>query len=436
MHPLSFAPTALVGSLPVLAGLRLATPAFVLLAIPALGVALYLLAWVLCLSWLGWHHFRTAGRRLVTRNQGVSILKPLCGADDELEANLVSFFALDHEPLQLIFGAADADDPGLALVRQLARRHPDRNVTIVVGANAAAASPKVGLMERLLPHATHGIILLSDSNVRVSPDEVRRVLPCFDDRRVGMVYQAVVGIGEHSAAAACENLHYTEWAGMIAIGTTMLSGEHVVNAKGQWVRRAALATIDDFAQVRDSAADDYQLSQAVLAAGWRLALAPHRVRIVHRDWSWKSLFQRHLRHAGLRRRICPWAYPFELLLNPVTWALAVTAAGLPLVALPLAVIKYACELSAARLLRGVPLAARHVALLPLKDLLYFVGWFGSFSARTVSWRGRTYALGRNARLIPLNPPLPELAAEPLLAPPLLPAARGPVTPAADVRRAA
>jgi ceramide glucosyltransferase len=424
---------ALPFDLPALADLPLNTPALVLLAIPAVGGGLYLLAWMLCLSWLGWHRWRSAGRRLVTRNQGVSILKPLCGADDELGANLASFFALDHEPLQLIFGAADADDPGLVLVRQLARRHPDRDVTIIVGANAAAASPKVGLMERLLPHATHEIILLSDSNVRVAPDEIRRVLPCFDDPRVGMAYQAVVGVGEHSAAAACENLHYTEWAGLIAIGTTMLSGEHVVNAKGQWVRRAALATIDDFAQVRDSAADDYQLAQAVLAAGWRIALAPHRVRIVHRDWSWTSLFQRHLRHAGLRRRICPWAYPFELLLNPVTWALAVTAAGLPLVALPLAAMKYACELSAARLLRGVPLALRHAVLLPFKDLLYFVGWFGSFSARTVSWRGRTYALGRHAQLIPLDPPLPELAAEPLLGPVLL---AEEIAPAAGIRRAA
>ena len=407
-----------------------------LLAIPAVGAVLYTLAWVLCLAWLGWHHWRPAGRRLGTLERGVSILKPLCGADDELEANLASFFALEHEPLQLVCGAADADDPGLAIVRRLARRHPDRDVTIVVGANADAASPKVGLMERLLPHATHPIILLSDSNVRVSPDEVRRVLPCFDDHRVGMVYQAVVGVGERSAAAACENLHYTELAGMIAIGTTVLSGEHVVNAKGQWIRRAVLAAIGGFAQVRDSAADDYQLSQAVLAAGWRLALAPHRVRIVHREWSWTGLLQRHLRHAGLRRRICPWAYPFELLLNPVTWTLAVTAAGIPLLALPLAAVKYALELSAARLLRGVPLAGRHVALLPLKDLVYFLGWFGSFAAHTVSWRGRTYALGRDARLIPLGPPLPEPAVEPLLAPALLVADRAPVGRAAGLRHAA
>jgi ceramide glucosyltransferase len=395
MHALSFAPAPF------------ATPALILLAIPAIGAALYTVAWALCLSWLGWHRWRSADRPLVTGSQGASILKPLCGADDELETNLASFFALDHAPLQLVFGAAEADDPGLTIVRRLARRHPDRDVTIVVGANADAASPKVGLMERLLPHATHPIILLSDSNVRVSPDEVRQVLPCFTDPRVGMAYQAVVGVGEQSAAAACENLHYTEWAGMIAIGTTMLSGEHVVNAKGQWVRRTTLQAIGDFAKVRDSAADDYQLSQAVLAAGWRLALAPHRVRIVHRDWSWTGLLQRHLRHAGLRRRICPWAYPFELLLNPVTWALAAAAAGVPLLALPLAALKYACELSAAGLLRGAPLAGRHVLLLPLKDLVYFVGWFGSFSAHTVSWRGRRYALGRDARLIPLAPASPQ-----------------------------
>lgn len=373
-----------------------------LVVICAASCGLYMLAWLLVVGWVIWHRRprRTEAEEPPT---GVSILKPLCGVDDELERNLTSFFRLEHKPLQLVLGVADPSDPALDLVRRVARRHPDRDVAIVVGTHTDAASPKVGLMETLLPHASHEIVLLSDSNVRISPDEVRRVLPGFTDPRVGMVYQPVVGIGERRLPAAIENLHYTELAAFLAIAARLFAGQHVVNAKGQWVRRAALADIDDFAGVRDNGADDYMLSRLMLAAGWKLALSGVPVRTVHRDWSWQALAQRHLRHAGLRRRLCPWAYPLELLLNPVPWALLLLATPLAVWTLPLIAMKTALELSAARLLRGVPLAWHHAAIIPLKDLGYFVGWFASFAVRTVSWRGHTYEIGPGARLIPLDP---------------------------------
>lgn len=380
-----------------------------LVVICAASCGLYAVAWLLVLGWITWHR-RAMRHGIDAPPLGVSILKPLCGADDELERNLTSFLRLEHEPLQLVFGIADPADPALELVRRVARRHPDRDVAIVVGRQTDAASPKVGLMEALLPHARHDIILLSDSNVRISPDEIGRVLPGFTDPRVGMVYQPVVGIGERRLPAAIENLHYTELAAFLAIAARLFAGQHVVNAKGQWVRRAALADIGDFGGVRDNGADDYMLSRLMLAAGWKLALSGVPVRTVHRDWSWQALAHRHLRHAGLRRRLCPWAYPLELLLNPVPWALLLLATPLAAWTLPLVAVKVALEVSAARLLRGAPLAWHHTALIPLKDLGYFVGWFASFAVRTVSWRGRTYEIGPGARLIPLDSP-----AEPTLA---------------------
>ena len=379
----------------------MATP---LVVICAASFSLYGLAWLLVMGWAAWQRcMLPRAARAATEPVGVSILKPLCGADDELERNLISFFRLDHEPLQLVFGVADPADPALDLVCRLVRRHPDRDVAIVVGASTDAASPKVGLMEVLLPHARHDIILLSDSNVRVAPDEIGRVLPGFTDPQVGMVYQPVVGIGEQRLPAAIENLHYTELAAFLAIAARLFAGQHVVNAKGQWVRRNALAAIGDFAGVRDNGADDYMLSRLMLAAGWRLRLAGVPVRTVHRDWSWTALVQRHLRHAGLRRQLCPWAYPLELLLNPVPWALLLLATPFSSWAVPLVALKAALEVSAARVLRGVPLAWHHAALIPLKDLGYFAGWFASFAVRSVSWRGRSYAIGPGARLIPLAP---------------------------------
>jgi ceramide glucosyltransferase len=368
-----------------------------LVTLAAASSGLYALAWMLVHGWAARHRRQP----IAAAGTGVSVLKPLCGADDELERNLASFFRLEHAPLQLVFGAADPADPALDIVRRLARRHPGHDVAIVVGADDSAASPKVGLMEALLPHARHGIVLLSDSNVRIAPGDVGRVLPCFADPEVGMVHQPVVGVGERTLPAAIENLHYTEFAGFLSIAATVLSGQHAVNAKGQWVRRAALADIGDFAGVRDHGADDYMLSQLVLARGWRLRLAPVPVETVQTHWSWRSLAARHLRHSSLRRRMVPWAYPLELLLNPVPWALALLATDFAAVALPLVALKAAIEVSAARLLRRRSLAWRHALAIPFKDILYFTGWFASFAVRTVAWRGRTYAIAAGGRLVPL-----------------------------------
>lgn len=379
------------------------TPASLMLALCAAGFGLYAVAWVIVVAWCRWHR-----RRPARGAGGVTVLKPLCGLDEDLERNLASFFALDHEPLQLVFGAADPGDPALAVVRRLARRHPDRDVAIVVGSDDAAASPKIGVLERLLPRARHGIILLSDSNVRIAPDDIGRVLAGFADPRVGMVYQAVVGVGEESPAAAVENLHYTEIAGFLSIAAAVFAGQHVVNGKGQWIRRDALDAIGGFAGVRDVGADDYALARLVAAAGWRLRLSPVPVRIVHRQWSWRAAAQRHLRHAGMRRRLCPWAYPLELLLNPLPLTLPLLATEYATLVLPLALLKIALEVSITRLLRGAAPSWRHAPLLPIKDLFYFVGWFAAFTNRTVSWRGRTYALGPGTRLIPVAEPTPTL----------------------------
>ena len=98
------------------------------LALPCLvSLAAYGLAWTLAVGW------SVAVRLSATRRQrsdaadesrGVTILKTLCGADEELEKNLRSFLDADHEPLQIVFGAADPVDPALLLARRLAKEYP------------------------------------------------------------------------------------------------------------------------------------------------------------------------------------------------------------------------------------------------------------------------------------------------------------------------
>lgn len=393
--------------------------AMLLLVAPcAIALAAYSLAWVLVTRRVC-EHRRTADTiALIEAAEtlpGLSILKPLCGVDEGLEENLRSFFEADHEPLQLLFGCAAADDPALGLVRRLALEYPRRDVTIVVGADDAVANPKIAILEALLPAARHAILLLSDSNVRLAAGDLGGVLPLFADGSVGMAYQPVVAEGERTVAAAIENLHYTEFAAFLTIGVHELVGLHTVNAKGQWVRRAALHDVGGFAGVRDRGADDYELSRLVERAGWRLAPAPTVVRVIQRDWSWRSLLDRNLRHAGLRLRICPFAYPLELLFNPIPWCLPPLVAGrLDLAALGAFAIgaKVAMEISSARLIRGTPLAARFVPVVVLKDLFIFACWFVALFKRTASWRGRAYRLLPGGRITVVATDAAELPLEP------------------------
>jgi len=98
---------------------------------------------VLSMLALGWVTRRGRGRGLPEHTPPVTIFKPLKGLDEELEANLRSFFHLDYPVYQLLFGVADAGDPAIAVVQKLMGEHPDRDARLVVGAPAFGLNPKV-----------------------------------------------------------------------------------------------------------------------------------------------------------------------------------------------------------------------------------------------------------------------------------------------------
>src|ERR1044071_6697801 len=96
---------------------------FPMLVLLALLVASITTLW----TFAGWLAGYLATRRPVPLDgprPPVSVLKPLSGADAERAANLETFFRQDHPEFELLFGAIDADDPALDVVRRVAERYP------------------------------------------------------------------------------------------------------------------------------------------------------------------------------------------------------------------------------------------------------------------------------------------------------------------------
>ena len=67
---------------------------------------------------------RALGLRPDAADQGpapppISVLKPLSGAEDQIELNLRTFFTQRYEPYEILFGVRRADDPAAAVVEKL-----------------------------------------------------------------------------------------------------------------------------------------------------------------------------------------------------------------------------------------------------------------------------------------------------------------------------
>ncbi len=104
----------------------------------------------------------------------ITIFKPLKGEDEGLEANLRSFFHLDYPTYQLLFGVAEDHDPAIPIVERLLSEFPAVDAKLVVGNPAFGLNPKVENLAAMNHHRKHEVILISDSNVRVRPEYLRK----------------------------------------------------------------------------------------------------------------------------------------------------------------------------------------------------------------------------------------------------------------------
>src|SRR5881296_152575 len=129
-------------------------------------------------------------RRVADRGYtpAVTLLKPLKGQDHETRHCLESWLAQDYPgEVQTLFGVGSAGDPVCETVRQLIAAHPERDLQLVVCAESIGANAKVSTLIQLQRLAKHNVFIISDADVRVSPDFLADVVAPLRDPAVGLV---------------------------------------------------------------------------------------------------------------------------------------------------------------------------------------------------------------------------------------------------------
>jgi ceramide glucosyltransferase len=334
----------------------------------------------------------------------VSVLKPLCGADPALEASLRSFCEQDYPEYQIVFGVADPHDAAVAVVRALMADHPGLDLTLVVGERPVGTNPKVSNLASAYKSARHDVIVIADSDIRVSRDYLRTVVAPLHDPATGLVTCLYRGAPTGGATATLGAMFVNEWffpSALVsatfgrlahAFGATIACRRHVLDAGG------------GFDPIADYLADDYVLGRSVAARGLRLVLASHVVETAVGDRGPRSLLLRELRWARTIGTARPLGYVFSAVTHgfPLA-ALALVASGASAVALGAAGAHVAVRLLArAAIYRALGVGPERPPAwaLPLRDVLSLAVWATSFTGRTVRWRGRRFRLDRHGRLWP------------------------------------
>jgi ceramide glucosyltransferase len=322
----------------------------------------------------------------------VTILVPLHGDEVGLFANLASFCNQDYSgPVQIIFGVTDSHDPAVHVVERLRSAFPARRLELAVDGFAAGSNPKVANLIAMSSRIEHDIVVLADSDIRVEPDHLRRVVGALDPSGRGAVTCPYFGISIGNPWSELARLgvdgHFLPG---IMLGARLGLARPCLGST-ICMTRDSLAAIGGFEVVANCLADDHALGEALRKRGETVVLLPFAVGHICSEASWRELWLHEVRWALTIRTIAPIGYAGWTIGHAFPLALAAACLGGGLPACALAATALACRAVLVRAIeRGYDLPAHPYWLIPVRDLLSFAVLMAGFAGRNVSWRGRRF----------------------------------------------
>ncbi len=353
----------------------------------------------------------------------ITLFKPLHGNETALEANLRTFFEQDYlqhvamaggavaqdgvSRVEVLFCARNESDAGLEVARRVAASYPAFTTRILTSGEPWAANAKVCSLAVMAKAATHDLWVVSDSDVRVTPDYLRRIVLPFADEQVGCATCLYRGVAVESGL----------WSELEAVGMTieMSSGvcaasltEPMQFALGPTMvaRRQCVAEVGGFEAMADYCADDFVLGNWIAHKGHSVVLIGHIIdhmvlqtgfvdSIKHQvRWMKSTRFSRPKGHLGT---CLTFGVPFGLM----AWAGALLL-GMPVLGW--------CALLGGVLGRSFQawtvgryvVRERHIGkamvLFPLRDLMGLLFWALSYGNNRILWRGEIYELVEDGKM--------------------------------------
>ncbi|MCI0524206.1 MAG: bacteriohopanetetrol glucosamine biosynthesis glycosyltransferase HpnI [Acidobacteria bacterium] len=334
-----------------------------------------------------------------------TIFKPVRGVDAEAYENFASFCRQDYPECQVIFGVREENDPVVPIIRKLIEDLPERDIKLVISPNEIGHNPKVSNLQNMYAKAKHDVLLIADSDIRVEPDYLRRVVAPMQQPHIGMVTCLYRGTQPTTLAGLLENIGISSTFGPEVCSARALEGVAFALGSTIVMRREQLERIGGFPAVANYLADDFLLGNYAARAGFEVALSDCVVEHVTGTVTMSEMLKRQLRWGHSMRSSRPWGYRGLILTyGAATSLMALFAWNFS---------SFARWLFAATMLvRFLPAfvvgvwglkdraLARYFWLAPIRDLITFGVWVASFFGDEVEWRGTRFRVLPGGKLAP------------------------------------
>jgi ceramide glucosyltransferase len=336
----------------------------------------------------------------------VSVLKPVRGVDFGSHENFVSFCRQEYPDYEILFAVSDEGDPAVPVIQRIIRDFPERRIRLLMGAEQLGANRKVNKLARLAREAQYEVLVLTDGDVRVSNQYLRKVVAPLADQKTGAVTSFYRAIAERNLWAEIEAVGASSdfFAGVLMAGRT----EGIRFALGASIAttRSWLGKIGGFEAIADALADDYELGRRIARAGGEVILSEEIVWTMYPAQTLRGFWNHQLRWARTIRLCRPRSYlgllftqglPCALvaaMVAPTAWVATAYLSGYLILRLALAWTVGVWGV-------GDDVLRQRLWLVPLRDALYFVVWLASFGSNRVKWGSAEYVI-RDGRMVQVD----------------------------------
>jgi ceramide glucosyltransferase len=331
----------------------------------------------------------------------ISVLKPLCGDDDGLEENLRSFMTQDYPEYEVLFGVHRQDDPAVAVAEKIINEFSARiSARLVIAGESPIPNAKAFSLNRMVREAHYDVLVMSDSDVRVTPTLLSHLAQEFQDDHIGLIscpYRAVPGKSLWSRLEAIGM--NTELLGGVMVAR-MIEGMRFALGCTVAVRRSVLEDMGGFGYLQEFLAEDFVIGQRAAELGHGVLFSSYVIE--HRIGSQNMMHNlgHRMRWARSTRRSRPLGYWGQIFTYPLPLALLLcgaNSAAWPVLFLTM-ILRGAAALATARDIVHDPVTQKQWWLLPVQDVIGFFVWISGFVGDTIVWRNRKCTVLRDGRL--------------------------------------
>jgi len=337
----------------------------------------------------------------------MSVLKPLRGVDFASYENFRSFCLQDYPKYEILFCVNDLDDAAVPLIRTLAEEFPQRSIRLLSNAPQLGTNHKVNNLALLASEAKYNLLVQSDGDVRVGSNYLQAMAAPFERAETGVVSCFYRGVTQKNIWAEIEALGVaTDFSAGVLVadwmeGMTFALGASVATTK-RW-----LGEIGGYEGLANVLADDYEIGNRVAKAGGQVILSREVVETVYPAQTFGQFWAHQMRWARTVRLCRPASYVGLLFTHGLPLAIvgaivSRSAAGALLFAAAYVGLRLAMAETVGVWGLRDETVRRKWWLLPLRDLLHFVVWVGSFFSNRIIWGDAEFELSANGEMAAIS----------------------------------